>query len=688
MNRLLPPIDPFLAPLCGLLLFLVASPLAGGPLEVGNASGRPGELIEVPVRLTFEDPLLAYVFPLQFDATRIELVGITADGTAAAHADPLGLESRVFAPGDGFVGLRNTGTASKEFQVPPGERKLVGKLQFRVLAAAPVGNALIQPVEKIPQTAGGPSYEVDGGGIPKGVSLAASDLIGGSVEVLPPTGPRPVGSLTCEQVLDRVELMFTLTESYDSLEISRDGAPVATIPGAESSFAESLPGLSNFTYAVTALRGDQRSVEATCQVTVASPAAPTIEDLTCTGGSLAWTNPVTYDRILITKNDESLAVLPGSSTSYTDLDPEEETTLYSVIGELEGFLSPRVHCMENGVWIMEAGNVAVPVDAERVSVPIYVTTSATIRGLDCYIDMDMSRLELIWDREAALEDTVGHPDPEFFAMGISGAYQTSVPATGIVWDYFNPREEEKDLSVGLRQHVVNFIFQPNGVFTEGETVTVSFHGGSFTLPPATAQKTGLFIPGQIRFGAAGPEPVENLQALVAAEGNEGGDGGGGGSEDSDVQLSWRNGSVYEKVRIERNGTILTEISGESTTYVDPQVPLGVFTYKVMGVSQDLTSFPTGAFLSTITPKGAFLRGDSNQDGKINIVDAVVTLDYLFRGGPAVSCADGADADDNGRLSLTDAIVTLHYLFRGGTPMKAPGTLYPWYDPTPDGLSCD
>jgi hypothetical protein len=84
---------------------------------------------------------------------------------------------------------------------------------------------------------------------------------------------------------------------------------------------------------------------------------------------------------------------------------------------------------------------------------------------------------------------------------------------------------------------------------------------------------------------------------------------------------------------------------------------------------------------------SFVRGDSNDDTRVNISDAVTVLLFLFGGGDPLPCADAGDADDDGRLMLTDALVVLDFLFRAGPPLPAP---FPdaGFDPTPDGLTCD
>jgi hypothetical protein len=88
----------------------------------------------------------------------------------------------------------------------------------------------------------------------------------------------------------------------------------------------------------------------------------------------------------------------------------------------------------------------------------------------------------------------------------------------------------------------------------------------------------------------------------------------------------------------------------------------------------------------LTCKGVFLRGDSNRDDLVDMSDAVATLLFLVGGKPP-PCEDAADADDDGTIGVADAVTTIRHLFLGDGPLKAPGTSYPWLDPTPDSLAC-
>ncbi|MBI4600790.1 MAG: LamG domain-containing protein [Planctomycetes bacterium] len=79
-----------------------------------------------------------------------------------------------------------------------------------------------------------------------------------------------------------------------------------------------------------------------------------------------------------------------------------------------------------------------------------------------------------------------------------------------------------------------------------------------------------------------------------------------------------------------------------------------------------------AALPECQPKGGFHRGDADNNGQLQLTDAIRILGFLFLGGVPPTCLDAGDADDNGVLQLTDAIRILGFLFLGGVPPEAPG----------------
>ncbi|MFN0057739.1 MAG: dockerin type I repeat-containing protein [Planctomycetota bacterium] len=85
--------------------------------------------------------------------------------------------------------------------------------------------------------------------------------------------------------------------------------------------------------------------------------------------------------------------------------------------------------------------------------------------------------------------------------------------------------------------------------------------------------------------------------------------------------------------------------------------------------------------------GEFARGDSNNDGNINIADAAYTLSYLFVFGVAPPCFDAADANNDSTINIADPVYLLEFLFTAGPPLPAP---YPGCGPDSgpiDTLNC-
>jgi len=99
----------------------------------------------------------------------------------------------------------------------------------------------------------------------------------------------------------------------------------------------------------------------------------------------------------------------------------------------------------------------------------------------------------------------------------------------------------------------------------------------------------------------------------------------------------------------------------------------------------------------------FHRGDCNYSlgGKmsVNIADAAAMVSFLF--GPPGSkfeppCMDACDCNDDGQIDLVDAICTLGFLFELGSFPPPPGPGFtpsgeprpPGVDPTDDDLGCD
>jgi hypothetical protein len=66
----------------------------------------------------------------------------------------------------------------------------------------------------------------------------------------------------------------------------------------------------------------------------------------------------------------------------------------------------------------------------------------------------------------------------------------------------------------------------------------------------------------------------------------------------------------------------------------------------------------------------FIRGDVNDDGSVDLADAVKIIMYLFR-GVVIRCQVAADLDENAFVNISDAAYVLNFQFRHGPPPPAP-----------------
>ena len=82
----------------------------------------------------------------------------------------------------------------------------------------------------------------------------------------------------------------------------------------------------------------------------------------------------------------------------------------------------------------------------------------------------------------------------------------------------------------------------------------------------------------------------------------------------------------------------------------------------------------------------FVRGDINGDNNHTISDAILVIRGIFS-GYHLTCVEAADVDNNGNLNIADAIKLLVYLFGGGEAPPAPFD-EPGPDQDGDTLSCD
>ena len=111
--------------------------------------------------------------------------------------------------------------------------------------------------------------------------------------------------------------------------------------------------------------------------------------------------------------------------------------------------------------------------------------------------------------------------------------------------------------------------------------------------------------------------------------------------------------------------------------LDPGVPAGTIAeLDDLGIQLIFffTGPPVGGPGSALNYHAAcqpYIRGDTNTDGTVDVVDALYLLFYLFGGGLELVIADAADIDGNGSTDIGDAVFLLSFLYLNGTPPPEP-----------------
>lgn len=90
---------------------------------------------------------------------------------------------------------------------------------------------------------------------------------------------------------------------------------------------------------------------------------------------------------------------------------------------------------------------------------------------------------------------------------------------------------------------------------------------------------------------------------------------------------------------------------------------GNFTINVESLS--MTSLKLSKSLTFLL--NAYLCGDGNADGLVDVADVVYLVNFLYRGGDPPIPEEAGDANCDGIVDIADVVYLINYLYRGGDP---------------------
>ena len=164
--------------------------------------------------------------------------------------------------------------------------------------------------------------------------------------------------------------------------------------------------------------------------------------------------------------------------------------------------------------------------------------------------------------------------------------------------------------------------------------------------------------------------------------------------EGNLLASWSPTQALDSIRVDviHEGAPLVSatLDGNATEYTYSG---GVPTFQILDVcltpvQSGYTGFPTCCEVDIVQWSRVYIRGDCNNDRRVDIADAIRALERLFLGElPPPPCLAACDINDDGRTDITDPIFLLNGYFRGSDLPPAP---YPEcdFDPTADEITCE
>ncbi|MFQ5653262.1 MAG: hypothetical protein ACE5GW_00850 [Planctomycetota bacterium] len=431
--------------------------------------------------------------------------------------------------------------------------------------------------------AGSRLYEVSG--IRDGVGGPAASC----VLAVPPEAPV---ALACILIGSDVALSWTNADSYQTVEIRRDGAPLVILGGGSSSYLDPGAPVGLHDYGVRGVIGGVPSPETSCQVDVPPPPPPPPSALLCQTSPnqtlLSWTNGALYDAVRVVRDGAEIALLPGSATSHTDSGVAAGAHAYDVSGVSGGIESDPASCSVTVPPPPPAPPSALGCAVNGADVDLSWTNGDSYTGLE--VRRDGNLLATLPGSAIAFTDIVPPPGLHLYTVVGVNAGGSSTPAECAADVPSGALEPPSNLTCVAGGGDVNLAWT-NGapydqllLYRDGALIATLPGGATAATdggPPAGARDYELvgtigaqtspaaFCSVTVPFPV--PDPVLSLSCERVGDGSE-------------ILLSWLNAGTYDAIEVRRDGALLATLPGTSTSHVDGPLGPGSHSYEVIAIA--------------------------------------------------------------------------------------------------------
>nr|MBN2276541.1 aryl-sulfate sulfotransferase [candidate division Zixibacteria bacterium] len=241
--------------------------------------------------------------------------------------------------------------------------------------------------------------------------------------------------------------------------------------------------------------------------------------------------------------------------------------------------------------------------------------------------------------------------------GVQGRFFEVTPDGDIVWEYINPVTANGIATQGdLLQQEINDVFRcyryaPDFPGLAGHDLTP---GAPIEIYPLSLYGTNHIPENPERL-----DPV-TFSAMITCE-----------IAIAQVELYIDTGDGFHAFTMTTTGGFPNDSVYTATV---PPLPAGIdIAYYVTAVNDTggTASDPVIAPLTTYHFTVAFICGDPNNSGSVNILDVTCLINYLYRDGSSPVPEESGDVNNSGGVNILDATYLINYIYRSGPDPVCP-----------------
>ncbi|MEC9477227.1 MAG: hypothetical protein VX764_09335 [Planctomycetota bacterium] len=385
-----------------------------------------------------------------------------------------------------------------------------------------------------------------------------------------------------------VSLTWGLPTPGTSQDLTRNGSLIATLAGDATSYTDAGQAPGDYTYCLTNLIGTGTSHTVCTSIHVLADPSGMSCDSAAGYVNLAWSNNDDYDTLTLDRDGQPLAILSGTTTSYTDDSADVGSHTYSLTATTGPSTSNTVDCTVD--------HFLTPPSAPSCSVTAGEVDLTWSNG-DTYKTLALNRdgqlLEMLPGGTTSYHDASAGAGPHSYDLVASGGSIESEAASCSVDVPSTPENLNCSLTGGSDVQL-SWTLPTNGtsveVYRDGSLIaTLGGSATSLTDTPGPGTYT-YGIVNKIGDGTSPttsctivvPEPLSGMTCGTFGEGNE---------------LSWTNGETYDTIQVYRDGALAGIVDGDQESFTDAPLASGTYNYELVAT---LSGSDTAAVSCSVT----------------------------------------------------------------------------------------